>query len=446
MVGIMRLFILCLTLIFTMGTVVAVERHALVIGVDRYENLPADKQLQKAVNDARAIATALRDLNFEVDVAENVTRREFYRLWARFIAKLNPGDVAALYFSGHGVDLEGVYLMPRDVQALEDETGLRADAIPLRDLLSDLRARRLTVSFQIIDACRDNPFADTRGRNIGGTRGLSRPENARGNFIMYSADERQQALDRLGDDDANPNSIYTRSLLPLLSKDSGLSLDEIAKGVRSSVLKLAQRAGREQFPAYYNALTEDWYPGVRLASAKPVETTVVAPSPLPPKPEPVDEAAIEWTGLDKNSEAMLETFLERHSDSQFARYAQARLAELKRTKTAALPPKPEPAPVPTVQDRSLTNPNSVFDGHWFSPVWQYSYILRNGLGTATKSNGNFRPGETIIRIQATGPNSFRGTQVYRDGSWHWIVGTLRSDGRIYISGDRNVSWYMQRVN
>ena len=159
------------------------------------------------------MAAALKALGFDAELGENPTCREFFRLWTHFTERLSPGDVAAFFFAGHGVDLDGNYLVPRDVQALESEA-LKADSINFRELLDDLRARRLQVSFEILDACRNNPFRDTKGRALGGARGLGRPENAVGNFIMYSAGERQTALDRLSEEDGDPNSIFTRSLLP----------------------------------------------------------------------------------------------------------------------------------------------------------------------------------------------------------------------------------------
>src|SRR5829696_8538766 len=44
----------------------AEKRVALVIGNDRYDNLPPDQQLQKAVNDARAVGDAVSQLGFQV--------------------------------------------------------------------------------------------------------------------------------------------------------------------------------------------------------------------------------------------------------------------------------------------------------------------------------------------------------------------------------------------
>ena len=52
----------------------AAKRIALVVGIDKYPNLGSSSQLQKAVNDARAIGGALGEMGFETAILENPTR------------------------------------------------------------------------------------------------------------------------------------------------------------------------------------------------------------------------------------------------------------------------------------------------------------------------------------------------------------------------------------
>jgi formylglycine-generating enzyme required for sulfatase activity len=332
----------------------AEKRVALVVGVDRYDNLAADKQLKKAVNDARAVAAALKALGFETDLGENVTRREFFRLWTRFTERLSPGDVAAFFFAGHGVDLDGNYLVPRDVQGLEGETTLKADSIAFRELLADLRSRRLQVSFEILDACRDNPFQDAKGRALGGTRGLGRPDNPEGNFIMYSAGERQTALDRLSEDDRDPNSIFTRSLLPLLSPQAGLSLDDIAKKVRARVRELARGVGHQQFLAYYNELTEDFY----LSAAKPPEPQASKPPAEAPKADASEAARAAWADIkDKTDPRLFEAYRQQFGKANpyYDALAERRIAELTPAQVVVKTPKPSAKPTEDACDGLLVS-------------------------------------------------------------------------------------------
>jgi uncharacterized caspase-like protein len=64
-----------LALISVPGSAHAEKRVALVIGNDRYANLPTHEQLQKAVNDARAVGEVLKSIGFEVIPGENLDRR-----------------------------------------------------------------------------------------------------------------------------------------------------------------------------------------------------------------------------------------------------------------------------------------------------------------------------------------------------------------------------------
>ena len=74
---------------------------------------------------------------------------------------------------------------------------------------------------------------------------------------MYSAGAGETALDRLSDDDPDPNSVYTRTLLPMLSTP-GLDLREMAVEVRRRVNKLAQTVPHRQTPAYYDEVLNDF--------------------------------------------------------------------------------------------------------------------------------------------------------------------------------------------
>src|SRR5688572_8025695 len=145
-------------------------------------------QLQKAANDAEALAAALTELGFDVKVERNLSRLAFARAWQAFLNKLEPGDTAALFFAGHGVEVGGLnYLLPRDVPQVVagQEKVLAGASLRLNELMEDLRERKVRVSLFIVDACRDNPFRDRAGRSVGGSRGLTRVEAAKGSFVMY---------------------------------------------------------------------------------------------------------------------------------------------------------------------------------------------------------------------------------------------------------------------
>jgi len=80
------------------------RRLALVIGNAAYDSAP----LRNPVNDARAMAAALRDLGFEVTALENASLTDMKRAIDDFGDGLRSrGGVGLFYYSGHGIQVHG---------------------------------------------------------------------------------------------------------------------------------------------------------------------------------------------------------------------------------------------------------------------------------------------------------------------------------------------------
>ena len=281
------------------GPATAQSRFALVVGNDGYQNV---EPLKKAVNDARAVAQSLGRLGFSVTLGTNVVRRDFVRMVADFENRIQPGDTAFVFYSGHGVEIEGAnYLLPIDAPKVgAGQQGiLRDEAISTDGLIQRLKARGTRAQILVLDACRDNPFRDQLGRSVGGARGLAQAQASNGVFVIYSAGIGETALDRLANNDANPNSVFTRSFLPLL-EDPNRSLVEVAKATRLQVKSLAGGVGHQQSPAYYDEVDGDLFLA-RTGGATPrptptlppvvIATPAPGPSPVPPSPPPPPVAA-----------------------------------------------------------------------------------------------------------------------------------------------------------
>jgi hypothetical protein len=263
----------------------AQKRVALVIGNDRYQNVPA---LQKAVNDARKMGETLKTLGFQVMVAQDLTRRGMSETLLAFDRAVEPGDVAFFFFAGHGFELKGEnYLLPVDVPAATDgqEELVRDASFAAPRIIDRLQARGVRTAIMVLDACRNNPFERQGTRSVQGTGGLAPMSNVpEGVFVVFSAGAKQTALDRLADDDANPNSVFTRQFAQELATP-GLTMVQIAKRTQSSVKQLAARVRHEQTPGYYDQIVGDVVLNGSAADAK-----AVAPVPqiaaLPPQPAP----------------------------------------------------------------------------------------------------------------------------------------------------------------
>jgi hypothetical protein len=96
------LVVLLLLVVATSGA--RTEVRALVVGVDRYHELP---DLEGAVADALDMSAALRGAGVSVALLleEEVTRERFFAAWAETVAGSTPDDVILLAFAGHGIQI-----------------------------------------------------------------------------------------------------------------------------------------------------------------------------------------------------------------------------------------------------------------------------------------------------------------------------------------------------
>src|SRR5262249_41854793 len=147
------------------------------------------------------------------------------------------------------------YLLPTDTPAGHEgqEDLIAREAVSASSIIETLQERGARATVMILDACRDNPFKTANSRGVGGSRGLGRIDPQEGVFVLYSAGIGQTALDRLNDKDADPNSVFTRTLIRLMEKP-GLSVQELAKTTQSEVRKLAATVSHFQMPAYYDQI------------------------------------------------------------------------------------------------------------------------------------------------------------------------------------------------
>ena len=293
---------------------VQAARLALVIGINHYDLVPP---LQKAIGDATAMSSKLNELGFAVTTVIDPDRRQFNQAIETFRESLHAGDVAFVHFSGHEIEVDGRnLLLPRDIPLpiSGDESYLATEAIDLSSLMDRIAESGAAVRIFVIDACRTNPFAQSDIRGLEGPGGLGPAAPSRGSFVLYSAGTSQVALDRLGPDDQNPTSVYTRVLLDKLDL-KGASISEVARDVRTEVAALASTIGYDQSPAYYDGLTEDY---------------VLTPSAAANAPEA--SGSVEAEAFDRARELgtahALQAFLANYPNGVFADLARAALSDL----------------------------------------------------------------------------------------------------------------------
>jgi hypothetical protein len=337
----------------------AAKRLALVIGNNDYKEVP---KLEKAVGDATAIGDKLAAMGFEVTTAFDLDRRNLNQALSKLYGRIEPGDTVLIQYSGHGVEIAGQnYLLPTDIPLPKDGGTelLKSEAMSLNTLVETLEQKGASARILIIDACRDNPFAASGTRGLGGTRGLANIATSKGTFIMYSAGSGEAALDRLGDTDATPTSVYTRVLLAKIDQP-GLKLRDLAASIKHDVEQMGKSIGHEQRPAYYDDLPENFAllpDGETAEPAEPavyVPPVVVAPTPAPSGLSEQDAYKLA-EGI--NTVEGWNVFLEQYPAGVYAPYAKA--ARGKMAKASVAKPKPAVSDPEQQATKSVPKPASV---------------------------------------------------------------------------------------
>jgi hypothetical protein len=341
------------------------KRVALVIGNGNYQKAA---KLPNPTNDAMSIAGMLKAAGFdEVALHENLGIREMRQAINDFADTARDSDVAVVYYSGHGIEVNGVnYLIPVDA-VLNRDSDVPYETVSLDNLVQLLEpARRLRLV--MLDACRDNPFTRSMKRSAGtrsASRGLAAVEPTSANTVIaFAAKAGSFALD--GNEH---NSPYATAILNNLATP-GLELRLGFGRVRDEVLKVTKN---KQEPFLYGSLggAEIFiFPGT--SDGRP---QAPASTPL----TPVDRAGQVWmVTKDTTSVAVLEDFIRQFGNTPYGSMARARLEEIRKSKVAAIPPSQRPTEQTTQSQSSTSNDQSVL-GRW-------RYTARCGsVGTVTGS-------------------------------------------------------------
>jgi tetratricopeptide (TPR) repeat protein len=223
------------------------RRVALVIGNSQYRSAAF---LPNPRRDAAAVADALRQVGFQVELATDLDRDGMVKELRSFRDQADQADWALIYFAGHGIEIDRVnYLIPTDARLLDDRD-VKAETVSYEELLSTVNGAR-ALRLVVLDACRVNPFKDQMRRTVASRgptdRGLVRPpETGAGTLVVYSAKEGEVAVDDAG----GANSPFASALIAEL-KVPGVELRRVFDNVRDDVLEATDN---RQQPFTYGSL------------------------------------------------------------------------------------------------------------------------------------------------------------------------------------------------
>jgi hypothetical protein len=222
------------------------KKLALVIGCSNYGHV---ETLANPTNDANAMGEVLHSLGFEVIKVLNPTQKELKISIDDFGEKLHKYKTGLFYFAGHGIQVKGLnYLIPVDAN-LKNERMVEYDCVETTRVLSLMEGSKSLVNVVILDACRNNPFERSWGRNMG-LRGLATMDAPKGSLIAYSTSPGKTASDGHGE-----NGLYTEALLTHIGRKQ-TTITSMFQNVRNDVIK---KSNDEQVPWESTSLTSDFF-------------------------------------------------------------------------------------------------------------------------------------------------------------------------------------------
>jgi hypothetical protein len=219
------------------------KRLALVIGNATYSANP----LKNPENDAEDVSRALKESGFTVIEVRNGSLGKMRQAVRQFGDMLNDHDVGLVYYSGHGVEVNGRnYLIPVNADiAREDEVA--DQSVDMGLILEKMATAKKAVNILIMDACRDNPFGlGFRSRS----KGLAMLDAPRGTIIAYAT-----SPGRVADDGTGRNSPYTKNLLKFMQIPNK-PIESVFKDVRRGVQQDTKGA---QTPWENTSLSGDFF-------------------------------------------------------------------------------------------------------------------------------------------------------------------------------------------
>jgi Caspase domain len=280
------------------------SKVALLIANAKYPD--ANAPLNHPVKDAQALADQLRRSGFDVDVQENLGKEEMTRALDSFKAKIKPGSVALVSFSGFGIQADRQsYLIPVNAQIWK-ETDVRRDGISIDAVLADMHERGASVKLAIVDASRRNPF-ERRFRAY--SAGLAAIDSPQGTLLMSAAAPGKVAYDGPGDNSLLMGELLKEIVLP------GQSAEAVFNHTR---LGVSRASNGEQVPLVSSSLVSNFTfvpSNAKIANLSNAHTVIDEPGTVTeptdavvmpstaPRANPVATAAVTPSNVDERPSA-----------------------------------------------------------------------------------------------------------------------------------------------
>lgn len=170
-------------------------------------NYVTQNDLKNPGNDARLMKTTFEKLGFKVHFYLDANSNQLLEAVRKFHADLTPGSIGAVFFSGHGAQVDDRnYILPTDLKA-QFKYELKKNSPSLKDILSVMENAKTSLTLVFLDCCRSVPNLMTKART--GSQGLAPYQSeSESTLVSYATKQGRVAYDN----SQGTNSLYTATL------------------------------------------------------------------------------------------------------------------------------------------------------------------------------------------------------------------------------------------
>lgn len=277
----MRRYFLAFAILLTATASMAQQKRALLIAIDKYTPPPGTRiegssrslfrDLDGCINDARSMYSIIMNRfefpasNIDTLYNEKASRDGIEKTLNKFLASCNTGDIAFLYYAGHGSQVPNS--LAREEADKKDESMVPSDT--WKPGVKDLRDKELAVIYNkfidkgvkltvIMDCCHSGSLS--RGPGDPGqfrfiadanydAKDPSQPvppeERQGGNFLIMSAAQDNEFAQEQRDENNIAHGAFTLAFIKALNQQS---IDASALNLFTSIRAILKSNGRKQEP------------------------------------------------------------------------------------------------------------------------------------------------------------------------------------------------------
>ena len=219
----------------------SLTKVALVIGNNEYE----ERALRNAANDALSMEKALSSLGFEITKLIDADSKTMREKIPEFVARANRADVSLFFYSGHGLEINGInYLEPVDNRDPDI-----SKLININEVLEKIQSSsERDLNIVILDACRSSSFISAKDAERIGLATISPPT---GTLIAYATAPGETSSDGTA---ADGNGVYTSQLVKQIVVPQ--RIEDVFLNTRKAVM---EKTNNEQRPWEEMSLNNVFY-------------------------------------------------------------------------------------------------------------------------------------------------------------------------------------------